>query len=141
MSRTTVTSIALICVVALVGWNRYAASGYQQPDESVPLQQVQLDHRHISPDGKWLLGFVPTGSADQRVLGSINEHWMPGDRVDYIACSAENSPKLGPGVAIVAQLDSGRAFAQEASLHVTVFQPGAKFGDLLTFADAGIPQP
>ena len=130
MKKVTIAFVVLISALSaamFVGHAGAQRSGVQV--SSFGMTQVNLNKEHISPDGKWLTAFVPSGSTDKHVLISINEHWIPGDRVDYIAASPRVSDILGPGVQIVAILDSGKPFPQDTGLIVTILQPGAKFGE------------
>lgn len=106
--------------------------GAQRTSVDVPIIgmiYVELTSQYIDRSGAWLRAFIPSGSTDRRVLVSINEHWVPNDRVDYVAAHTRTSDVLGPGVEINALLNSGGQFPRDARLHVTVMQPGAKFGE------------
>jgi len=67
------------------------------------MTQIKLNKEYMRSDERWLWAFVPSGSTDKRVLISINGHWVPNDRVDYIAATAKVSDILGPGVQIVVE--------------------------------------
>ena len=102
MKKLIIAIGVLISVLSIAMFVVHA--GAQRPGGqaaiSVGMTQVELNKAHISPDGKWLMAFVPSGSTDKHVLISINGHWVPDDHVDYIAASARVSDILGPGVQI-----------------------------------------
>ena len=123
-----VIGVVLALVAAATFFGRAEA---QQPAKQVAplgLAYVELGPEYISRDGLWLKAFVPSGSTDRRVMISINEHNVANDRIDYVAANARGSDIMGPGVGIWAVTNSGKPFPKNASLHVTIMQPGATFG-------------
>lgn len=120
-----------VVLAVMVAGTFFGRAGAEAPGENVAplgLTYIELGPEYITRDGKWLRAFVPSGSTDKRVLVSINGHWVPGDRIDYIAAAARVSDVMGPGVAVWAVGNSGKALPKDTGLHVTLMQPGAKFG-------------
>jgi len=130
MKKKTVTLALLIAAAFGAALLAHAAAGQpQEPVSTLGMACVQMGSDYISRDGRWLVAFVPSGSTDKRVLVSITGHWVPGDRVDYVAAAARVSDILGPGVQIWALVNSGGEFPDGTQLAVTIVQPGARFGE------------
>lgn len=89
--------------------------------------QVTLDERFISPDRKRIHAFVPTGSADRRVLVSLNEYWIRGHAgtVSGFWANARTSDVLGPGVYVGGSTKV--PLPDKAVIVLTVAQPRANF--------------